>query len=662
MVKLPLRAVAVFRSPAAASRFAAAAVALSLVLIWAFPAQAGAYDIATTFTPSTTQAADHPDVTLSVGRSGTADEDIRDLTIDLPPGLIGNPEAANPKCTDAQFNADTCPANSEVGSVSAVASAVGLNLPTVPGTIYVLEPHPTDAATLGIVLRPPLGVDKIFLVDSVTALKLPNGDYTLRNTVTNIPRTVTLLGVPIDITLEQLTQTLNAHTTSGADFLTNPTSCQEATTTVTAVDYNDQQQGSSSSYTPTNCGDVRFDPGFDLTVESSRIDSSFKPTATITLPANEDPLHQSHVKETTARFPPGVGLDFTAAALWPICSDANFQADACPAISHVGTARVAVPVLPPDFVGDIYRITTKPGSIFSIGAVLRGPRGLKTMIEGNSSFTGVNTPDGPQILVIVTFTNLPQIPFTRFELSQTAPILVNPGFCQTRNAEVTVLAHSGAIANLSDPYTTTGCYPRAKGATPILVSLVPAYQACVSPNRQHGPPLGSQSCNPPAQESGSLTVGTLDANGQPAQSAGSERLDAKLGNTGTPANEADVKLAFGLTDVRQRSDLSDYSGELKASHTLRISDTYNGGTLDQPATVEDTPFEFTIPCGATAEATIGANCSLDTTANAVVPGIVLEGNRTTWQMSQVQVYDGGPDGDVDTPGNTVFARQGIFAP
>ena len=32
-------------------------------------------------------------------------------------------------------------------------------------------------------------------------------------------------------------------------------------------------------------------------------------------------------------------------------------------------------------------------------------------------------------------------------------------------------------------------------------------------------------------------------------------------------------------------------------------------------------------------------------------------------MSQAEVLDGGPDGDVDTPtGNTVFARQGVFVP
>ena len=56
-------------------------------------------------------------------------------------------------------------------------------------------------------------------------------------------------------------------------------------------------------------------------------------------------------------------------------------------------------------------------------------------------------------------------------------------------------------------------YPRPKGATPHRTPLVPAYQECTAPNRVHGPPLDDPSCAPPVQQSGTLTVGTPDANG-----------------------------------------------------------------------------------------------------------------------------------------------------
>lgn len=69
-----------------------------------------------------------------------------------------------------------------------------------------------------------------------------------------------------------------------------------------------------------------------------------------------------------------------------------------------------------------------------------------------------------------------------------------------------------------------------------------------------------------------------------------------------------------------------------------------------------------IPCTPTPSTSIGSDCSTATTANAVVPGIVTAGSRALWQLDQWRVDDGGPDGDVATPGNTVFARQGIFVP
>ena len=64
------------------------------------------------------------------------------------------------------------------------------------------------------------------------------------------------------------------------------------------------------------------------------------------------------------------------------------------------------------------------------------------------------------------------------------------------------------------------------------------------------------------------------------------------------------------------------------------------------------PFEFPVPCTATAGAA-GADCGVNTTADAVTPGIATEGARAVWGLSQWQLLDAG---------NAVFARQGIFVP
>jgi hypothetical protein len=205
-------------------------------------------------------------------------------------------------------------------------------------------------------------------------------------------------------------------------------------------------------------------------------------------------------------------------------------------------------------------------------------------------------------------------------------------------------------------------YARPMGASPLRVSLVPAYLVCRAPNRAHGPPLDSPSCAPPEQLSQYLTVGTPDANGQPASSVGFARLGVLTGNPATVADEADVALVIAVTDVRNSQDLSDYPGELEASMTLRLTDKDIGGPLPgEQGTLADTGFRIPVPCAATPGAG-GSSCSTSTTADALAPGIAREGNRAIWQLGQVRVFDGGEDGLASTDDNTIFMRQGVFVP
>ena len=214
---------------------------------------------------------------------------------------------------------------------------------------------------------------------------------------------------------------------------------------------------------------------------------------------------------------------------------------------------------------------------------------------------------------------------------------------------------------------TTDTYVRPKGATPMSVSLVLAYQQCTNPNRIHGPPgLGgassNQSCAPPAQISQHLTVGTFDADQKPVQSTGQVSYAAKVGTPSTPENEADMLLHLDMSDVRLAGSLDDYAGELTVSVDARITDRQNGSAPVDPATVEEIPFSFVANCAATPDTGTGGTCAADTTANAVVPGAIKETLRSSWELGAVKVYDGGADGAAGTPDNTLFAVQGIFVP
>ncbi len=208
-------------------------------------------------------------------------------------------------------------------------------------------------------------------------------------------------------------------------------------------------------------------------------------------------------------------------------------------------------------------------------------------------------------------------------------------------------------------------YVRPKNATTVRASLVPAYNQCVSSNRLHGPPLGSASCNPPGQVSNELTVGGPESNGKPANFQGFVRYTALPGNTGTPADEADVRITIQLSDILRQGTLTDYNGELAAKTVIRITDKSNTPhpSGPGPGTVFDHPLRATVPCTPTADVNVGATCNLVTTADAVLPGTVTETKRTVWGMASVQVEDGGADSDADTFGdNVVFLTQGVFVP
>ena len=166
-----------------------------------------------------------------------------------------------------------------------------------------------------------------------------------------------------------------------------------------------------------------------------------------------------------------------------------------------------------------------------------------------------------------------------------------------------------------------------------------------------------------------LTIGTPDANGAAANSTGLVRFEVAINANPTPN---DVVMVASITDVRcgvgvsacgtaNAADGPDYTGELEVKHLLRITDKLSGAGGGVAATMEDTTIPVTMTCAQTAN-TIGSTCSAATSANALLPGSVHTGSRAIWELNQVQVFDGGPDGLASTSGNGLFAVPGVLVP
>ena len=142
-----------------------------------------------------------------------------------------------------------------------------------------------------------------------------------------------------------------------------------------------------------------------------------------------------------------------------------------------------------------------------------------------------------------------------------------------------------AVAILAIAPMAGASHPRPKGATPLRVPLVPAFNHCTAPNRTHGPPLVFPSCNPPAPASSFLTVGTPDANGAAANAEGYFFVSVLLGPVGPP-DDSDLLVKARITDVRCKGVTTscgnanavagaDYTGQLQGNATIRITDHYN---------------------------------------------------------------------------------------
>ena len=222
------------------------------------------------------------------------------------------------------------------------------------------------------------------------------------------------------------------------------------------------------------------------------------------------------------------------------------------------------------------------------------------------------------------------------------------------------LASDAAWQPLQPPKQPT--YVRPAGAAPFEARLVIAYRQCQdsNQNRSHGPPLALRVLRATGADIGVPDRRDRGLERRPNGGAGQDQVRRVAGNPATPADEADVVATVSISDVRVAGSLADYAGELGVQFPLRIVDRANTGP--GPGVVVDTTFGFAVPCAPTTDTTIGSACAVSTTFDAVVPGAIAEARRAIWQLGQLQVMDGGLDGDVDTAVNTLFMTQGVFVP
>jgi hypothetical protein len=477
-----------------ARSFAVAAVA---VLGLAVPAVAHA-DLPLTVgqaAPADGQAGGHSDFTLNLAFGGS--DNVQNLAIHLPAGLIGNPSAATP-CPIADFEqgndagtAADCPDASVVGTTTVQATATLLVLPlpiTAVGKVYVLAPKDGETARLGIEVTPTdVGgvpgqgalLGQHIRLESPVSLRT-TGDGGLDSTISGVPTTAA--GLPVRINTMSLT--LNAHA-NGHDFLTNPTSCGTNTTTVDATSY--ESPGTShgaATFTTTGCASVPFAPTLHVTPTTTKASSNAGYTVDLQLPAGEDPIRQSHVRRTDVTLPVGVALNPGLAATVQACTDAQFGAGSnapatCPAGSQVGTVALDTPVLG-TVNGKVFLGQSNAQHLLRLFVLVESPeRGVRVKL------TGSNDLDPTTGQVTAVFDGLPPIPFTSFRLTFAGgdhSVLTTPSTCGPAESTARLVPYSGQPdVTVHDSFTVSA--DGAGGACPAKRPFAPTISASVAPTQ-----------------------------------------------------------------------------------------------------------------------------------------------------------------------------------
>jgi hypothetical protein len=410
-------------APGAQAAFGIDSFAASTSINGAFSRQAGAHaDLRTRF-----------EFSLDPG-TGFLESNPKDISVNLPPGLVGNPTVA-PQCplkdlVDPVERVSTCLTSTQVGS-----AVVRVGKDTVFSPVYNMV-HPDSSAalfgmnllTFGVFIEP----------------KVRPGDYgisaaSLRTTEVEPLEMVdiTLWGVPAD------------HGTGVVrrPFLSNPTSCLGPS--VFSVESNSWQEpevtvAKSSSFdidgTPfvyTGCNRLGFQPSITAQPGTHRAASPTGLNIDIKVPQNEGPdgLASAHVRKIVTTFPQGVTVSTSAVAGLGACSEAQVgigdnNPPNCPDSSKLGNVTIKSQLLERPVEGDVYlaRQNENPfHSVFAIYLVAKGP-GFYLKLPGELNV------DKETGRLSTVFSDLPQLPFEEAHLDfrggPTAP-LTTPDTCGT---------------------------------------------------------------------------------------------------------------------------------------------------------------------------------------------------------------------------------------
>ena len=371
------------------------------------------------------------------------------ISAHLPQGLLAKLGGV-PLCPEAATANGECPASSQVGRLSAAAGvgAAPLWIPQpgkAPTAVYLAGPY--KGAPYSIVSRVPAQAGPFDLGVVVNRAGIYVDPNNATATVVTDPLPQIIEGVPVAY------RTIRVDV-DRPEFTLNPTSCDEKRVTATVVATNGATANPTDGYQVTNCARLPYGPKLKLQLKGQTKRSGHPAVrATLTQPA-----HQANTAKVSVQLPTSQFIDQDH--INNPCTRVQFNADACPALSILGSARAITPLLDQPLEGPvIFRSNGGERELPDIVADLKGG-GLRVILVGFVDSVPVK---GTELARLRTrFLRVPDAPVTKFQMKlfggKKRGLLENSrNLCKTnRLAKISFTGQNGA-AQSSNLKIATGC-------------------------------------------------------------------------------------------------------------------------------------------------------------------------------------------------------------
>jgi hypothetical protein len=372
--------------------------------------------------------------------------DAKEVSLDLPPGFVANPEAV-PRCSAIDAENEACPASTAVGVAFTSSSSGGAPTP-YSSLVYNTVPSPGEPGAL-----------VLFLPNGPMRLGLEirsDGDYGLRVLATALPQidallsmTMTLWGVPAAYDSAGPDHVLGG---GGADFgspgslprarfLASAGTCQALPAVTLSVDSWTEpallSEASSSVPTLTGCDKLSFDPSLSVTSSVSAAEEPSGYELDLNVPQQENPagLASANLKDAAVTLPEGTDISLPAANGLLGCTEAEVGlgssvAVTCPDASIVGYVVVHTPLLANPLEGTVFLAEPNEnpfGSLLALYLVAKDPAtGVVMKLTGEIEANQITG----QLTIVLH--ELPQLPISLLQLhffGGPRALLANPPSC-----------------------------------------------------------------------------------------------------------------------------------------------------------------------------------------------------------------------------------------